>query len=67
MKKENEKQEEMKYPEGEERLILGGKRDEFTDFELRLKVDNITRQLRYALEEAISLQNMIYWQTREDK
>jgi hypothetical protein len=28
----NKKQEEVKYPEGEERLIPGGKRNEFTDF-----------------------------------
>jgi hypothetical protein len=32
MTDKNKKQEEVKYPEGEERLIPGGKRNEFTDF-----------------------------------
>jgi hypothetical protein len=53
--------EEVRYPEGEERLILGRQRNEFADFELKLRVENLAKYLKYALEETINLQNMIYW------
>jgi hypothetical protein len=56
----SKEKEEIRYPEGEERLIWGGKRNEFADFELKLRMESLTRHLRSALEELVKLQNMIY-------
>jgi hypothetical protein len=60
----NKEQEEVRYPEGEERIIIGGQRSEFSDFELKLRVESLTKHLKYALEESINLQNIIYWHTK---
>jgi hypothetical protein len=59
--------EEIRYPEGKEKLILSGKRNEFADFELRLRVDNLAKYLKYALEETINLQNMVYFHQMESE
>jgi hypothetical protein len=54
-----------RYPEGEERLILGGQRNEFAEFELNLRMENLKKHLKCALEEFVELQNIIYWHTRK--
>jgi hypothetical protein len=59
--------EEIKYPEGEERLILGGQRNEFAEFELNLRMENLRKHLKDALEEFVELQNIVYWHIRKEK
>jgi hypothetical protein len=61
------KKEEIKNPAGKEKLIFGAERNTFADFELRLRVENLTKYLKYALQETINLQNMVYFQQMEPK
>jgi hypothetical protein len=59
--------EEIRYPEGEEKLILGGQRNEFAEFELNLRMENLKKRLTGAMEDFVELQNIIYWHIRKGK
>jgi hypothetical protein len=59
--------EEIRYPEGEEKLILGGQRNEFAEFELNLRMENLRKHLKDALAEFVELQNIVYWHIRKEK
>jgi hypothetical protein len=65
--KKDKKQEEVKYPVGEEGLTLGGQRNSFSDFEFNLRIEKIRKNLQSTIEEIVNLQNMIYWHTRDEE